>query len=217
MGAILSGMMRSPFTAILFCLELTHDANVLLPLLIATLCSYAFTVLVMKRSILTEKIARRGFDIFREYSVDPLERYQVKDIMSSCPQVVDAKMPLRQLIDEKFGSGRHRGYPIVVTAPEGTTKVIGMVVASDLAHIPGLEDLSKLTAQDLVQKAPITISAYETCRAAADVMAERQVGRILVMDGTSGRLVGIVTRSDLLKARHHHLKEESQLEKFIIK
>lgn len=80
MGAIMGGMMRSPFTAILFCFELTKDANVILPLLIASVAAYAFTVWAMKRSILTEKVARRGFDIFREYGVDPLERFSVKEV-----------------------------------------------------------------------------------------------------------------------------------------
>ena len=61
MGAILGGTMRAPFTAILFALELTHDINVLLPLLVAAMLAHATTVLLLKRSILTEKVARRGF------------------------------------------------------------------------------------------------------------------------------------------------------------
>lgn len=65
MGAIMGGMMRSPLTAVLFCFELTNDSQVFLPLLIASTASYAFTVWAMKRSILTEKVARRGYDIFR--------------------------------------------------------------------------------------------------------------------------------------------------------
>ena len=32
MGAILGGTMRSPFTGVVFALELTHDVNVILPL-----------------------------------------------------------------------------------------------------------------------------------------------------------------------------------------
>ena len=60
MGAILGGTMRSPLTGIVFALELTHDINVLLPLLVAAVIAHGFTVLVLKRSILTEKVARRG-------------------------------------------------------------------------------------------------------------------------------------------------------------
>ena len=73
MGAILGGTMRSPFTGIVFALEITHDVNILLPLLLATLVAYGLTVLTMKRSILTEKVARRGYHLSREYAVDPLE------------------------------------------------------------------------------------------------------------------------------------------------
>jgi CBS domain-containing protein len=97
MGAIMGGMMRSPLTAIMFCFELTRDSEILLPLLIASVCSYAFTVWGMKRSILTEKVARRGFDIFREYSVDPLERFAVMSVVSatSLTQQMDlSKLPI---------------------------------------------------------------------------------------------------------------------------
>src|SRR5262249_56672860 len=72
MGAILGGTMRSPLTGIVFALELTHDENMMLPLLIAVTIAHGFTVLVMRRSILTEKIARRGFHLSREYAIDPL-------------------------------------------------------------------------------------------------------------------------------------------------
>src|SRR5262249_8971094 len=66
MAAILGGMMRVPFTAVLFAFELTLDVHALPPLLVGAITAYAFTVLVMKRSILTEKVARRGYDLFRE-------------------------------------------------------------------------------------------------------------------------------------------------------
>src|SRR5262249_32613562 len=73
MGAILGGTMRSPLTGVIFALELTHDINVLLPLLLAVTISHRFTPLALRRAILPEKISRRGFHVSREYSVDPLE------------------------------------------------------------------------------------------------------------------------------------------------
>ena len=81
MGAILGGTMRSPFTSIVFAFELTHDANVFLPLLVGSVIAHAFTVLTLKRSILTEKVARRGFHLSREYAVDPLEILFVREVM----------------------------------------------------------------------------------------------------------------------------------------
>ena len=81
MGAILAGTMRSPLTGIVFAFELTHDANVFLPLLVAGIIAHAFTVLTLKRSILTEKVARRGYHTSREYSVDPLELLYSREVM----------------------------------------------------------------------------------------------------------------------------------------
>ena len=73
MGAILGGTMRSPLTGVVFALELTHDVNMLLPLLLAVTIAHGFTVLALRRSILTEKVSRRGFHLSREYAIDPLE------------------------------------------------------------------------------------------------------------------------------------------------
>ncbi len=81
MGAILGGTMRSPFTGVVFMIELTHDVNMVLPLLTAVVVAHAFTVLVLRRSILTEKISRRGYHLTREYATDPLEILFVREVM----------------------------------------------------------------------------------------------------------------------------------------
>jgi len=81
MAAILGGTMRTPFTAVVFALELTHDFNMVLPLLVAVTIAYALTVLGIRRSILTEKIARRGYHLTREYATDPLEIVFVREVM----------------------------------------------------------------------------------------------------------------------------------------
>jgi H+/Cl- antiporter ClcA len=81
MGAILGGTMRSPFTGIVFAFELTHDMNAILPLLVASIIAHCFTALTLKRSILTEKVARRGYHLSREYGVDPLEILFVREVM----------------------------------------------------------------------------------------------------------------------------------------
>jgi len=81
MAAILGGTMRSPLTAIVFAIELTHNVDVMYPIAVATFVAYGFTVVAMRRSILTEKVSRRGFHVSREYGVDPLELLLVRDVM----------------------------------------------------------------------------------------------------------------------------------------
>src|SRR3954447_16092205 len=87
MGAILGGTMRSPLTGVIFALELTHDITVMLPLLLAVTIAHGFTVLTLRRSILTEKISRRGFHLSREYSVDPLEIIFAREVMQPAPEI----------------------------------------------------------------------------------------------------------------------------------
>lgn len=82
MGAMLSGALGVPLTAILFSLEITHCLPALLPLAVGCLGAYLVTALIMPRSILTEKLSRRGYHLTREYGVDPLELVLVKEVMS---------------------------------------------------------------------------------------------------------------------------------------
>lgn len=82
MGAMLSGALGVPLTAILFSIELTHAFPALLPLVLACTAAYLATSLMMSRSILTEKLARRGYHLSREYGVDPLETLSVADVMT---------------------------------------------------------------------------------------------------------------------------------------
>jgi hypothetical protein len=91
MGAMLSGALGVPLTAILFSLELTHALPALLPLALACTASYLVTSLIMPRSILTEKLSRRGYHLSREYGVDPLEMVSVADVMTEVSQKAETE------------------------------------------------------------------------------------------------------------------------------
>jgi H+/Cl- antiporter ClcA/CBS domain-containing protein len=203
MAAVLGGMMRAPFTAVIFALELTHDMESLPPLLIAAVIAYGFTVLVMKRSILTEKVARRGYDIFREYTVDPLETYRVSEAMTESVLTIPESFPASEIYERYFStSQKHRGFPVV----DENEKLLGILTISDVMGMSLSEPDASLTARDLIRLDPIVAHPEETCREAAERMAESEIGRLPVLSG--GKLVGIITRSDLLKPRLLRFEEE---------
>jgi H+/Cl- antiporter ClcA/CBS domain-containing protein len=222
MAAIMGGTMRSPLTGALFALELTQDIQALPALLIGSIVAYAFTVLVMKRSILTEKVARRGYHISREYAVDPLERVSVGEVMSAEVVAISAALTVRRALADFFlgGTGRkHQAYP--VTDPAGT--LLGVVTRGNLledwvAASLGKQDEAPTEAiivYDLIHRAPITAFPWETCRVAAERMAAAGVGRLpVVSPDDPTKLVGIVTRSDLLKPRAQSFEEEDRRERF---
>src|SRR6185437_13619960 len=99
MAAMMGGTMRSPLTAMVFTLELTHDLNLLPGLLVACIAAHALTVLALRRSILTEKVARRGFHINREYVVDPLMGLRVSEAMDREAPAIPAGMKVSDFSD----------------------------------------------------------------------------------------------------------------------
>ncbi|HZU35867.1 MAG TPA: chloride channel protein [Gemmataceae bacterium] len=219
MAAVMGGTMRSPLTGVLFATELTGNFYALLPLLIASVVAHGFTVLLMKRSILTEKVARRGYHVSREYSVDPLERLSVGEIMTAAPVTIPAELPLSEVVARYFspaGPGRHQGYPVV--SKEGA--LVGMVTRSNL--LEGWVAASQtsapvpIVAYDLIAGEAIVAYPWESCRTAAERMAQGGVGRLPVVSPEDPKkLVGIVTRSDLLKPRFREMEEESKRERLL--
>ena len=97
MAAVMGGVMRSPLTATFFTLELTHDINVLPGVLLGTAVAYGITIFTLRRSILTEKVARRGYHLMREYWVDPFTLVRVGDVMAPPPQSIPATMTVAEL------------------------------------------------------------------------------------------------------------------------
>jgi H+/Cl- antiporter ClcA len=136
MGATLAGGMRTPLTAIVFAAELTNADNLLLPLLIACTTSYLVSVLVLRRSILTEKVARRGFHVMREYGVDPLEAMFVREVMQTDAARPDGDLGPVAYPDEVLRAvaarmaATHRDELPVVDRADGT--VLGTVTVFDL-------------------------------------------------------------------------------------
>jgi len=212
MGAILGGTMRSPLTGIIFSLELTHDINVLLPLLVASVIAHGFTVLVLKRSILTEKVARRGYHLSREYAVDPLEILFVRDAMRTN---LVAFTSTNTLHDIKRTMNNHHGpqgqylYPVV-----DESKYLHGVVTRKQLH----KFMMEAAASSLGEVAAEPVVAYpdEPLRVVVYRMAETGLTRFPVVDrGDKRKLLGMIGLRDLLSARTRNLAEERDRERVL--
>ncbi|MFB9128505.1 CBS domain-containing protein [Paraburkholderia dipogonis] len=210
MAAALGGMMRAPVMAAVFAFELTGDANALLPLLAAAAIAYGFTVLLMRRSILTEKVARRGFHIYREYSIDPLERHYVDEVMTRNVQTIDADMTVADVLRDYFGARqKYRAYPVVSA---GT--LVGMAERALIELIPAAQANARIGT--FVSHARLEIALpRETCRSVAARLAITGLDRVpVVEDENTRRLLGIVSRHDLVKPSMSVFAEEHEMEQF---
>jgi H+/Cl- antiporter ClcA/CBS domain-containing protein len=212
MGAILGGTMRAPFTAILFAVELTHDMSVMLPLLVAAMLAHATTVLLLKRSILTEKVARRGFHLTREYATDPLEILFVREAMRTklvaLPAGANVDDLRKTLIREPAPRGQHL-YPVV----DGERRIKGVITRKQLRGLA--ESAASAGSLGDMLKEPVVAHPDEPLRAVALRMAETGFTRFPVVDGESGQLAGMISLDDLLMARVRNLNEERRRERVL--
>jgi chloride channel protein, CIC family len=211
MGAILGGTMRAPFTAVLFALELTHDITVLLPLLVAAMLAHGTTVLLLKRSILTEKVARRGFHLSREYAIDPLEILFVREVMRTNVVVLPAESSIddlqQKLIRQPIGRGQHL-FPVV----DDGNHVTGVITRRQLRELMDSPN-SRYSLGQMLRK-PVVAYSDEPLRAVVMRMAETGFTRMPVVE-TGGKLAGMVSLRDLLLARVRSFNEERHRERVL--
>jgi H+/Cl- antiporter ClcA len=199
MAAMMGGTMRSPLTAIVFAVELTGDFALIGPLLIATSASYALTVLLLKRSILTEKIARRGQHVVREYSIDPFELLRVSEVMVREVDTLPATMPINEAVSF-FSSEtrRHKSYPLV----DAEGRVAGMVSRADVLRWRAENPHQGDSLFDRASDRSLTVGyPDEPVSHLADRMVLADIGRVPVVDHKTQKLVGLVARKDLLRIR----------------
>jgi CIC family chloride channel protein len=215
MGAILGGTMRSPFTGILFAVELTHDVNMFLPLLVAAVIAHLFTVLTLKRSILTEKVSRRGYHLSREYAVDPLEILFVREVMRSKLVALPATASiedLRRMFHSTHRSHGQRLYPMI----DGEKRLHGVATRKHVAELLADSSHSGAKLAELASSNPVVAYPDESLRVVVYRMAETGFTRMPVVDrGDSRKLVGIVSLEDLLHARTRNLTEERTRERVL--
>ncbi|MEZ0228219.1 MAG: chloride channel protein [Planctomycetota bacterium] len=210
MGAILGGTMRAPFTGVVFIVELTHDMDMLLPLMVATVTAYAFTVLVLRRSILTEKVARRGYHVSREYGVDPLEVLFVREVMRSDVVALDSSRSPAEAQD-LFAEKDQRLYP--VTDDQGDLQ--GVITSREVRRWALDPERAGWRLADLATRDPVTAHPDETLRVVAYRMAESGRTRVPVVSADRKKVLGLLTLADLFKARILHLEEESRREQVL--
>lgn len=218
LAGVLGGVMRSPFTGVVFALELTHRFSALLPLLIGASAAYAVSVLVLKRSVLTEKIARRGFHLSREYDVDPLEILFIGEVMDSQILTFEADLCAAEALTAISGTDpanvaarRQMLYPIV----DLDDRLRGVVTRTQLetaAHHGGCDQ--PVLALGLAN--PVVTHPDETLRTVANAMAAHSVDRMPVVDRTdSDRVVGLISLTMLLAGRLRDLEEARDTERVL--
>jgi chloride channel protein, CIC family len=200
--------MRSPLTATFFAVELTGNTHVLLPLIAACVTAHLVTVLLMRRSILTEKVARRGHHLAREYRVDPLTLTRVQEVMMTDVETLPETMTLHQSAAFLASpTAKHPSFPVL----DADRRVLGIVnPPAVLAWRRAGKHRQTTLRQLLIGQRLVTAHPDEYLDAIVDRMMVTNVAQIPVIARGDFRLVGYVGWKDLLRVRSKLQAEETQ-------
>ena len=209
MAGIMSGAMRAPITGALFAVELTGHYEMLPCTIAAAGCAYAVSVLLMRRSILTEKIARRGRHVLQEYSVDSLDLMQAGELMTRDPKTLPGTTTVAEALAFFREKAKHRSYPVV----DSERRLLGLVSRTDALRWQSASSADSTTIADALADASQPF-AYPNSPSGlvADIIIETGIGRIPIIDPSSRHVVGILSRQDLLKARNAFRLAETKRE-----
>ncbi|HBZ69505.1 MAG TPA: chloride channel protein [Deltaproteobacteria bacterium] len=215
MAATLGGTMRSPFTGVIFALELTHDLNVALPLLVAVAVAHGVTVLALRRSILTEKVSRRGFHLSREYAIDPLEILFVREVMR--PGAVTLGVDsLPETVATLFRADPPRQRQLLYPVVGADSRLVGVVTRNELQGWLDGQPHDRRSFAELIHEKPVVAYPDEPLRAIVQRMAETSLTRFPVVERSdSRRVVGMIGLFDLLEARVRNLEAERRRERIL--
>jgi len=214
MAAMMGGTMRAPLTGTIFVLELTNDLNALPVLLIGSVAAVCVTVLLLRRSILTEKLARRGQHVVTEYGVDVFELARVADVMDRTPPIAPATMPVTELSQRIAQGDKALGRRQAVILVDERGALAGIVTRGDVIRALQEESAAEIPAIRAGSRELVVAFPDETLQDAVAKMLKRDVGRLPVVsreDGTT--VVGYLGRADILSARAKWHQEEEQREK----
>ncbi|MDB5357164.1 MAG: chloride channel protein [Phycisphaerales bacterium] len=204
MAAMFTGASRALLTSVVFAFETTNQPYGLLPLLGGCAVAYFVSSMLMRETIMTAKVAKRGVRVPSEYGTDFLDALHVRDVATRSLVTLKASQTLAEvrtwLMSHVAGS-HHQGYPVV----DESGALVGVLTRRDLLNggNPPAREL-----RTLLSRKPLTVWPDNTLREAADVMVNNDVGRLIVVDqNDASRLVGILTRGDVLSAHRHRLRE----------
>ena len=210
MAAMFAGASRALLTSIVFAFETTRQPIGLLPLLGGCTAAYLVSLLKMKHTIMTERLARRGAPVQTEYAVDYLHQILVRDCATDEVVTLPGSQTVgktREWIESRADGSAHQGFPIV----DEQGALVGVLTRRNITD-PAVD--SAVTLRTLVMRPPVIIYADNTAREAADHMVHEQVGRVPVVTREDPRtVVGILSRSDLLGAHERRLTMGSRAER----
>jgi len=197
MGAVVSATTHGPLTAILILFEMTGDYKIILPLMFACIVGTITSGQLLRDSIYTLKLARRGIDIKEGKEVNVLKSLLVKDVMSRKVETIPEGLPL-EAMSEKISKSKFNSFPVL----NADNKLSGIISFLDYREAIFDEDLKHLVvAKDLATSEVVTVSSNDNLYTALEKISRKDFATLpVVSPDDPGHLVGVVSRRDIIGA-----------------
>lgn len=194
MGAFFSGMAHAPITGIVMLFEMTRDYRIILPLMLACVVATALSRFLKEENIYTLKLVRKGIRLHRGREVSVLQSLTAGAAMTREVEVIRESETVAHVI-EVMQRSHHTGFPVV----DERGALTGVITLSDIRSLP-LEGRLGRRVSAVMTRPVIAVSPEADLDRVLRIMIERDVGRVPVIDPADDRLVGLITRSDILDA-----------------
>ncbi|MBE9105929.1 chloride channel protein [Nostoc cf. edaphicum LEGE 07299] len=209
MGGFFSAVSKVPITAIVIVFEMTTDFNLVLPLMIVSVAAYLVADKVVPGSLYEKLLELKGITLTKEVAMEgALTKLTAKDVMQERVETLDAEMSLEEAM-QAFARSHHRGFPVVEDS-----KLVGIVTQSDLLkirestnHTLRDRNLADIFLKEIMTSVPMTVSPIHTLSNVLYLLDRYQISRLPVVDRR--KLIGIITRADIIRAEADHLNGEN--------
>lgn len=201
MGAFFSAVTRVPITAIVIVFEMTANFNLVLPLMICSGLAYLISDKISSGSLYNHLLASRGVQLNPVVSeVNPWADLTAADLMQRRVETLSARMTVKEAV-EAFSRSHHRGFPVLMDG-----KLAGIVTQSDLGDTTK-SAAPQLLLKDIMTPYPVTVSPDASLPHVLDLLSRLKISRLPVVEGN--KLVGIITRGDIIRAESERLSGET--------
>ncbi|MFM5898029.1 MAG: chloride channel protein [Dolichospermum sp.] len=201
MGGFFSAVSKVPITAIVIVFEMTTDFNLVLPLMVVSVTSYLVSDKVFPGSLYDKLLKLNGIVIKKDNNEDILTQLTAQDVMQRIVETLEADMKVDEVI-KAFSRSHHRGFPVVEN-----NKLVGLISQTDLQKIRNHLSPNETLLKEIMTPQPVTVTPTNSLSHVLYLLDRYKISRLPVVEGK--KLIGIITRADIIRAEAEHLNGEN--------
>jgi len=209
MAALFAAASRATFALIVFAFEITRNYDAILPLMLVCVIATGISILYMRTTIMTEKLARRGLRVNQEFEVDPLERADIASVMQTHFEPIDASASLASVATRLGLEADAQSHSDALVVVDADNTLIGILTRSDVLHAQSESATDRLTAHTICTTDVVRAYPDETVREAVRRMLYHDIGRLPIVSREDDRkLVGYIDRAAVIAAHRRGMRED---------